>query len=295
MHKTLDAELSAKGVNFRAVGQTSDIMHDKQSALQDLAEEDKPNVDSIFAIAGDNERSEYSFLVDLDPNSKNGDDIKITFIDMPGTLYHNGDSDYSAPAKDIYDATMSIVAIHTPALMAGKKKQREINKPSKIYAAFQKASPREESIILFCPVRSEKWVNNGKIKEVYERLKVEYAEILNWAAPRKIRVLASCILTLGHLEFSEFLKQTDDNLYPERYSRKRPLYAPKNCDLPLRVAIMEACFRASSKIEQDKHILDRIYDWTGFPSEKNSMIRVFQEFGKYMNNDRLQDSLVELT
>jgi len=295
MYKTLDADLASKGITFRATGQSSDIMDEKKADLQDLAEEDEPSVDSIFAITGDNTRSEYSFLVDLDPVKSDGDDIRIVFIDMPGRLYHNGNSDYDEPAKDIYDSDMSIVAIHTPALMKGSRHQREINKSDKIYNAFKKASPKEGSIIMMCPVRSEKWVNSGTMHSVYEKLRSEYAELLNWAKGRKIRVVACCILTLGHLEFSEFLTQTNEDQFPERYKRKRPEFAPKYCDIPLRVALCEGCFRGSSKIQMEKHIGDVIWDWLKLPSEKNAKIETLQKFGRYLNETHLKDILVDLT
>jgi hypothetical protein len=294
MYKTLDRDLAAKGVNFRATGQCAGSMAEKQDALKDLAEEPSPRIKTVSVIKGDQTRSEYDFLVDLNPVKKDGDDLKLKFIDMPGGLYDFGKNDFSDAANDIRNSTLTIVAIHTPALMEGGHYHKLLNKPANIYEAFKAAAPDPGSSILLCAVRSEKWVNTNETSKIYDKIKAEYDDLINWARGRQIRVRATAILTLGHLEFVEFDSVETDEEIPEVYKRRLSKYEPKYCEIPLKAALWEAAVQAAEKIEKGKHVLDRIWDWLKLPSEKNNLIRLYRDFATKIGGADVREHICEI-
>jgi len=194
---------------------------------------------------------DYEYSVKL--NGKNsGYDMK--FIDFPG---ENLDKDEKAEElqKMVDDSQVIIVAIDTPHLVEEideatgvGKHHYKFNRVDKITRFFKRTfqNTTEDRLIIFVPLKCEKYYYRNKLKKVSDLVKLGYSELFDFlgsgGVEDKCTVLITPILTLGGSEFYKFVEE-EDKFFPgetvmvSKYCHvgnpADAKYSPKFCEQPL--------------------------------------------------------------
>ncbi len=184
----------------------------------------------------------YSFEVTV--NERNAG-YTLNFTDFPGEWLSRSDKEEELQ-KMVDMSQIIMIAIDTPHMVESMedatrvgKYHKEFNRVAEITRflknAFQKS--KQERMILFVPLKCEKYYYRNKMKMVNETLKKGYADLLSFLSNDELKNLCTVgivpILTIGGAEFYKF----SDNGYAGEYSYVRDMtlrkYNPKYCEQPL--------------------------------------------------------------
>lgn len=187
-----------------------------------------------------------SFIFDLAEQEKKPF-LRLNFYDYPGGFI----SDKASPNERKFvrelmnDAAAVVIAIDTPALMMSKGKFNEyINKPKQITAMFKEAYKdiREPRLVIFAPVKCEMEMIKGDraAKQLLERIKKEYADLLNFLSSpplnSQVAIAITPVQTLGSV-ICTMIEEPRNNYLPTFGFRKISRdaeYSPVDNDQPLR-------------------------------------------------------------
>lgn len=232
--KCMNDELSSIGVNVQedksgSMTSVTKTLNDKVAELKFYIEEqdDKMQfvVDSNPSIGSSNYRLKIG---------KTGDQITKTFefIDVRGEWmvpnseegakqHANGQTNYEWLISQVQEADVFIVAIDTPYLFERSSINDFYNKNNEIDDILQNIIIRDEGenigdddeniigngkmidkkMIVFCPVKAEKYFNEGIIDQVTEKVKQTYKNTINRWVNRGVEILIMPLKTAGGLEF----------------------------------------------------------------------------------------------
>lgn len=186
---------------------------------------------------------EYTYEVTVN-NRDSGYTLK--FMDFPGEWFSSIDKQ----EKDLQDmvdkSQIIIITIDTPHMVEFTdeatnvgKYHSEFNRVPEITRFFKNAfqKSKQERMVLFVPLKCEKYYYRNKMNVVCEALKAGYSELLSFLANDEIKELCTVgivpILTIGGAEFMKF----NDNGYAGIYSYVEDLslrrYNPRYCEQPL--------------------------------------------------------------
>ena len=176
-----------------------------------------------------------------------------------------------------------IITIDTPHMVEKTEKSTEFgkyhlefNRVPEITRFFKTAfqGTMEERMVLFVPLKCEKYYYRNKMAMVNETLKKGYSDLLNFLTNDDLKDLCTVgiipILTLGGAEFYEF----NDNGYAGIYNYLSDVslrkYAPEHCEQPLFYTL---------------YYLIKIAEYNQL--KKSKIIRWFSE--KFTNTAKLND------
>lgn len=177
--------------------------------------------------------------------------IRVDFVDYPGEWLT--DSSHMEELKTCMEKTqVIIVAIDTPHMLEQDGIYNESRNLCRRVSELLKMALDENSdgkrLILFVPLKCERYLADGRMDEVLEKTKDAYAEIIRYCnrAQSKYEVAVTPIFTLGGAQFSHFetnrltgkIKINDRFKTPEKpiyyfpeTSVKKP--SPKYCEQPI--------------------------------------------------------------
>lgn len=182
----------------------------------DILEEKRNEINEYFQDAGNRtfipdsnpteEMQKYSFSVGI--AEKRGK-IKIDFVDYPGEWLmdkvHRQDL-----VKCMRESRVIIVAIDTPYMMEEEGRYNENRNHchrtgEMLKLAFEEANVLS-NLILFVPLKCERYLVDGRIEEVREKTIESYKELIHYfkRTPDKYEVAVTPIFTLGDAMFSHF-------------------------------------------------------------------------------------------
>lgn len=155
--------------------------------------------------------------------------LTINFRDAAGEVFEAGNKYYNLAIDYARSCDVIIVAVDTPYLMSDKSAIAEAaNRPSDIHTfldTWLKGGDCTEKMVLFVPVKCEKWMKEDKINEVIKRIKTIYrTSIRALLAQENIKVSIISVETAGGIQFVELRKA---------YTLLNPGYnKPVKCCLP---------------------------------------------------------------
>lgn len=129
----------------------------------------------------------------------------VDFIDVPGSMLRNFHY-FSNELKGILSQSdVIIVAIDTPYLMeASENVNRAVNCIDMVHFYLADIDSEKEKMVMFVPVKCEKWVKENRISEVVERVKKDYfTSIMMLSAFPRMSVCVLPVETAGNIIFSE--------------------------------------------------------------------------------------------
>jgi Double-GTPase 2 len=257
MYSQIKKEVTKEGFSFFADSPTTNELNEKLEKLKDLATGDTILVDMNLGTEPSQNKSEFKFTL-----SKEGiPDIVLKFIDLPGGWYL-GMGDYEEADRLMAQSELIIVAVDACSLLECEGKyNNKINKPDTICAAIErnvaawekgaKGATSAPPSIIFVLVKAEKYLHNNRKKELLDKAKECYAELIEPLKVKNYSIAMCCVETIGGVElnsiidkegmpFGRFIRLTGDNRG----------YRPKNCSVPLRLVFKLALESVASAIKR---------------------------------------------
>lgn len=213
-------ELSILGVtvyeNTDAVTAGTDTLNDKVQELGYYLAKKQDNMQFVVDTAGNAGSSSYKINI----GKVNSISKTFEFIDVPGEWMApnseegakkqaDGQSNHKWLISQVQEADVFIVAIDTPYLFESDAINRCYNRTSEIQDILQSITLKDseasgkidKKMIIFCPVKAEKYFNENSIGKVTEKVKQTYKNTINQWVPQGVEILIMPVKTVGGLEF----------------------------------------------------------------------------------------------
>lgn len=162
----------------------------------------------------------YTFLVDSGPNIHDWKytcklalpgtrkHLEIEYTDVPGEWWRSGTHDDDIN-KYVAEHDVFVVMVDTPYLMEASSPMCDaVNCISDIHNALTNIDDEngtKAKMVVFVPIKCEKWVKEGRVKEVTDKVKEAYSvPIRALMAYKKMSVCILPIETAGNILFREF-------------------------------------------------------------------------------------------
>jgi GTPase SAR1 family protein len=238
-------------VTFSPKGKTIVYLQKKKSELQDVF--NQKTINDVWEIdqSPTFDVAHYSFNMNIIGNSN---DYTITFVDIPGEYINN--EHIEEVAEYVLKSCVIIIAIDTPHLLEENGKFNEaFNKVLTLYNLFISDNRFYDldKMILFVPLKCEKYYHEKRMEDVKNAVKREYGTIIrqlgNPNIKNKFTMAITPILTMGDVIFSHFGKNSKGlietytgNHESEKYRPKHVYYkfrrpdanfSPTHCEQPL--------------------------------------------------------------
>lgn len=249
-----NADVTLSGTNLSLL--TSNALVNRLQETYDLSESyfEDPDMESFVKVRDDNaspELTPYEFNLEL-AGKKTG--IGIRFTDVPGEFFVLPEN-FETVKEEIRKSHVIIFAIDTPCLMEDRddrgfgKRHVSGNKPENIIHFIKDQLNVEEiadRLILFVPIKCEKYYYRKEMPQVVEAVKSGYRELLEYIASPNLREHCTAavlpILSLGGLEFFGFENNSESPTASQEYiyhanRGNRAEYQPLYCDQPLLYSI----------------------------------------------------------
>lgn len=197
-------------------GEMQSLLLDKTLELQNVLESNQSG-SNIFLVNGAPSHCFFQYKLHLQKHRKNFP-FDITFIDSFGPAFERYGISSQSTIELMENADVFIIAIDTPFLMAPKDPQcselcpeivnktanrvREINE---FLMYIDDRNDEDAKMVIFVPVKCEKWAKEGTLEEVTRRVEEVYEPHIT-ALKRypKINVGIIPVQTCGNIIFKEF-------------------------------------------------------------------------------------------
>ena len=274
---------SANKIKLKATTDTEELLKSKKGNLENIFEKYGASGEP-FAIEEVQTNADYTYEFTMTAEGSK-DSHTISFKDIPGEWLMTQEK------KDEIDNEVSksqiiIIAIDTPHLMEEYGDfNNAFNITQQVYN-FLKNIKGEKDIprmILFVPIKCEKYYHEGRMDEVNKEIKKQYKLLFDdfGTPPKKdlYTVAITPILTLGGVVFHDFLRDSEGEVetinnanvpalafrpkmtYYKLYD-KAPVFSPKHCEQPV-LYLLNFILKIGNMtkvVEQEKSFSDRIID-----------------------------------
>lgn len=197
---------------------------DKRIKLENFIETQQSNRYFTVDMMADDRIFHYDIYVKLPGQSGK---LTMRFYDVPGEAMKKNNL-LSAEVKPLVnEADIFIIAIDTPFLMQGKRAINHccnrIDDVKDLLSDMMQSGELDSKLILFVPIKCEYWALNNQIYDVTEKVKSEYAVLLDDLKTRKsVGIMIMPILTAGgivydHMKEAMKVVKTDDPNTTLRY------------------------------------------------------------------------------
>lgn len=171
-------------------------------------------------------RSKYGsnsqFVVDMSQNVGQGDynivasvsgasQIGFDFVDVPGEWMWEQHEFHGTLKTHVEQSDVFVIAIDTPYLMQNENDcvntvWNRIDEITNLINNLKIEDEADRKLIIFVPVKCEKWVNEGRIEEVTNRVKLAYRLLINhWVENKSVNLWIMPIVTAGAIEHTQLL------------------------------------------------------------------------------------------
>lgn len=185
-------------------GETQDTLTKKSTELKLFLE--KPNTKTFLVDSGLTMNDwKYKCKLNIPGTSKS---LEIEYTDVPGEWFRSGTHDDDIN-RYVAEHDVFVVMVDTPYLMEESGPMCDaVNCISDIHSALTHINNnggKSAKMVLFVPIKCEKWVKEGRIKEVNEKIKLAYqVPIKALMAYEKMSICILPIETAGNILFREF-------------------------------------------------------------------------------------------
>lgn len=171
--------------------------------------------------------------------------IDLEIKDFPGE-YINGGLHSGEVDQFIAESNAVLVAIDTPHLMEEGGQYNDAKNMSRIICDYFKnnVDVNDEKLILFVPLKCEKYYYEHRMDEVNAKVKESYNELIDFLKDKEqVATAITPILTIGGIEFDDFSRSasgsilTNPNGLPDetyyKFYKPSPKLKPLYCVQPL--------------------------------------------------------------
>lgn len=197
--------LRTKGV------ETQDSLTGKTAELLDLLS--RPNT-STFLVDQGPSKYWWDYRLKIQTRGTNRA-FHINFRDVPGEFFRAGNGHEEEVRAYIKQCAVFIVVVDTPYLMESANPENllcndghnmQVNRLEEIQSFLTNVNKEDNQgkMVVFCPVKCEKWYNTGRIGDVNKRLQEVYkTTIEDLSGYKKMDISIIPVLTAGNIEFVE--------------------------------------------------------------------------------------------
>lgn len=193
--------------------ETQDSLPGKTAELLDLLSHPKT---STFLIDQGPSKYWWDYRLKIQTRGTNRA-FFINFRDVPGEFFRAGNGHEEEVRTYIKQCAVFIVVVDTPYLMESANPKNllcndghnmQINRLEEIQSFLTNINKEDKQakMVIFCPVKCEKWYNAGRIGDVNKRLMEVYdtpIKDLIGGGYKKIDISIIPVLTAGNIEFVE--------------------------------------------------------------------------------------------
>lgn len=189
---------------------TMPILSNKKLEIESFISLNSKLSNSLFVVDMGLTQERGSYYVQI----KTGGSAAMTleFVDVRGEAMMPKDTLYPELQKDISESDVFIITVDTPFLMEmDDSVNMTYNRISEITSSMQNIKIDEndkwdKKLILFCPVKCEKWLNEGYGELIADKICKSYSTLINsWVQHPNITIWIMPVETAGGIEFSKFM------------------------------------------------------------------------------------------
>ena len=250
-----DMVCSNYGLTLTADKDTKDIMDIRLESMEETIKNHCNNMEKSFPIDKNKTPSqdEYNFL--LSANGSSNTHV-LQFTDINGEKLFE-DLEREDLKDTIHKSQIIMIAIDTPHLMEENGAYNTaFNRPGDVERLLNDFSEQEPmKLIMFVPIKCEKYYYENRMDEVNQRVKGAYAGLLqeyreNKTVNKKYTVAITPVLTAGGIVFDDFERDEEGfvkrvqaasnislRLRPKtalyKINREDPYFFPRFCEQPV--------------------------------------------------------------
>ncbi|MEH2256522.1 hypothetical protein [Nostoc sp.] len=245
---------------------------------------DEKNFISENGLDGTNNYAKYYFYLSNSqkPRSKK---LLFEFVDYPGGWMTSNSLNRNEVISFLRESPVTIIAIDTPALMEQDAKYHETINMGDIVKqllreAYEKVDKSESKLVMFVPVKCEKYIQNGESEKIKLKIHEKYHVLLKDLGHRSssTAVVIAPIQTIGGVAFSYVGRPKQSGETPNFYFQhtKQAQWSPVNAEQPLRYILSFALKNyLTEKQNNTNRYLQLLIDWLGFDNELKNTISQF--------------------
>lgn len=249
-----------------------------------------------------NDLAKYSFNVGV--NGKKGE-IILNFIDYPGEYIKNPQK-LDEIVGHMASSRILVIAIDTPYMMEEEQRYDDIhNSETRVTELVKQAGfagqDKGPGLVLFVPLKCERYKNDGRMGEVTAQVKKSYEKLISYlqSSDNEIIMAITPIFTFGGAAFSRFNRDDDGEIELNDVGEaKQAIYyfpdmnvrepEPEHCEQPL-LWILSFILRQAARSKADRNWLQSIFgglwdSWLNMPS-LDDYIKQFQNITRCIKTD----------
>lgn len=158
-------------------------------------------------------------------------DMELSFTDIPGEWFVDKGYQDELIAL-IRESQVLVIAVDSPHLMEKEGRYHEVfNRAAVLTEKIQKAFQGNDAqrMVLFAPLKCERYRNRGRMEEVLEQVKTGYGDLIAYLCDSERKelytVAVTPVITMGGMEFLRFLRPMDEEGNPVCGRTGKPLEA----------------------------------------------------------------------
>lgn len=276
-HESQSQICDGSSIYLKALDSNTNTLNDYYTMLVDAVA--KKNASNLPAS---NTISEFQFGLGLVGRAES---VRLTVRDFPGEYLT---STIKSDREEIYDfmanATVILIAVDTPYLMEEYGRYNAEKNKVDIVTHYLKdnVAAIKNKLVLFVPLKCERYMHDGKLSQVSEKVKSTYKDLVEYFSQNNIASFVTPIMTLGGIEFDSM----KDSSIPGEISKvavyrswkDNPEYKPLFCSQPLYYLLTYVANYYEWQKKQKKGIWDSFLD-SFFSFIKNDA-KFFEEMKK---------------
>lgn len=244
---------TASNITLTATADTADILKAKKADLKKIFDMNiHDSMKWVIDIGATQVSDTYEFTMSAPGSEKH----TLCFKDIPGEWLMTNEATLKAELKQ---SQIIVIAIDTPHLIEEDGEHSDafhITSNVNTLLSYIKSSEDVPRLVLFVPIKCEKYYHEGRMEEVSEAIEEQYEDLLTALRTGKKKdlytVAITPILSLGGVVFRDFMRdkngdvdviQIHDTNNPSLYLRPKaayyklyepaPVFAPKYCEQPV--------------------------------------------------------------
>ena len=258
-HESQSQICEGSSIYLKALDENTSMLNNYHTMLVDAVA--KKNASNLPAS---NTISEFLFGLGLAGRSES---VKLKIRDFPGeyltsSIKKDRDEVYNVMAN----ATVILIAVDTPYLMEDNGKFNAEKNKIDIVTHYMKdnVTAVKDKLVLFVPLKCERYMHEGKLQQVSECTKMAYRELTDFFSKNNIASFVTPIITLGGIEYDHMdVSNTAGDVGKVAVFRPwevRPEYKPLFCPQPLYYLLTYVANYYEWQKKQKKAFLDSFMD-----------------------------------
>lgn len=256
-HESQSQICEGSSIYLKALDDNTNMLNDYHTMLVDAVQ--KKNASNLPAS---NTTSEFNFGLGLAGRKES---VKLKIRDFPGEYLT---SSIKSDREEIYnfmaDATVILIAIDTPYLMEENGIYNNEKNKIDVVSHYLKdnVAAIKDKLVLFVPLKCERYLHDGKLQLVAEKTKEAYRELTSFFENNNIASFVTPIITLGGIEYDRMEENTKagdiSKVSVFRPWELKPEYKPLFCPQPLYYLLTYATNYYEWQKKQPKGFIDSL-------------------------------------